>query len=166
MAKKVTKKNKTVRGAIAHHIEKQGPDHSVIRRFVPRDIITIPWGKPITETEIVRALTRGYEVRIGSVKSGIRIFPFLNQDYKTQRIVAQTHGYFRDAIKDEPWEEAGKVKHDFDELDDIREKRNETYRTGLRLACITPDKTITVECEACGHQNTVRIGKYLADMKK
>jgi len=155
MAKKVTKK--ATRGCISHKIRTQGKKCNVFRRFVPRDIITIPWGKPITETEIVRYLTSGYEVRIGSVKSGIRLFPYLNTDFKTQRIVAQTHGDFREAIKDCPWEESGKVKHDLGELDELRNRRNEFQREGYKLASVTPDTM--VECPKCG--TTFRVGKKL-----
>lgn len=155
MAKKATKKS--AGGVISHRIIRAGK-RGVKRRFVPRDIVTIPWGKPVCEREILGWIKSGYEVRIGSVKSGIRIFPYLNTDFKTQRIVAQTHGDFREAIKDVSWNESGKVTHDPDEMRDKVEGRNKYERDGHELANnVTPDKM--VECPKCGFN--FRVGKKL-----
>jgi len=157
MAKKA--KAKKSKCGISHHIHKCGVGRGVKRRFVPRDIITIPWGKPVCEREILGWIKSGYEVRIGSMKSGIRLFPYLNTDFKTQRVVAQTHGDFREAIKDAPWNESGKVTHNLDEMVDITSRRNNFTRDGYSLAKagVTPDTM--VECPNCG--TTFRVGKKL-----
>jgi len=155
MAKKATKKVKVGGGGIRHNIKKHGT-RGVNRRFVPRDIVNIPWGYPIRESEIIAYLKSGYEVRIGSMKSGIRLFPYLNTDFETQRIVAQTHGDFREAIKDAPWTEGGRVEHDMDEMRKCVERRN-TFDRESYQSHVSPDTM--VECPKCGFN--FRVGKKL-----
>jgi len=100
------------------------------------------------------ALGKSHDFIIGDDKvGGIRVYMVVGSNGKL-KVLASTFGPFRECMAKAKWTVSETSKINFDEARRRDEVENQRRH-------VTPDQTITFECEACGHINTVRVGKKL-----
>lgn len=99
-------------------------------------------------------LMAGKEVRLGKATEGIRLFPLVEKDYKTVKVIAQTFGDFRNALDDEPFE----LTDDSVSVEDAVKRREADLKRSHSKLSVSPDTMVT--CPACGTE--FRVGKQLA----